>query len=151
MTGIMPALRFQARLSLGRENGLDDMVQTTQADKSVVLVVEDETLIRLDIVDQIESAGFEVLQASNADEAIAILEGNLNIHIVFTDVDMPGSMDGIKLARFVRGRWPPIKIVVTSGHFKVRDEDMPDGGLFFDKPYNPADVIQKLRELAARG
>jgi CheY-like chemotaxis protein len=123
------------------------MVQATKVNKPVVLVVEDETLIRMDIVDQIEAAGFEALQASNADEAIAILERNLNIHIVFTDVDMPGSMDGVKLAQAVRGRWPPIKIVVTSGQFKVRDEDIPAGGLFFDKPYNPTDVIRSLREL----
>jgi CheY-like chemotaxis protein len=118
------------------------------ANKPVVLVVEDETLIRLDIVDQIEAAGFEVLQASNADEAIAILEHDSRISVVFTDVDMPGSMDGIKLAHAVRGRWPPIKIVVASGHFKVRDEDMPDGGIFFDKPYNTSDVVRTLQRLA---
>jgi CheY-like chemotaxis protein len=118
------------------------------AKKPVVLVVEDETLIRLDIVDQIAAAGFEVLEATNADEAIEILETNLNVTIVFTDVDMPGSMDGIKLAQAVRGRWPPIKIVVASGHFKVRDEDMPDGGIFFDKPYNPSEVVRTLLQLA---
>jgi CheY-like chemotaxis protein len=127
------------------------MGQATQANKPVVLVVEDEMLIRMDIVDQIEAAGFEVLEASNADEAIAILERNPNTHIVFTDVDMPGSMDGIKLAQAVQGRWPPIKIVVTSGQFKVRDEDMPAGGLFFNKPYNPSEVIRSLRELIQAG
>jgi CheY-like chemotaxis protein len=114
----------------------------------VVLVVEDETLVRLDIVEQIAAAGFEVLQASNADEAIAILEANSSIRVVFTDVDMPGSMDGIKLAHAVRGRWPPIKIVVASGHFKVRDEDLPDGGVFFNKPYNPSDIVRTLWQLA---
>jgi CheY-like chemotaxis protein len=118
------------------------------AKKPVVLVVEDETLIRLDIVEQLAAAGFEVLQASNADEAIFVLETNLLVHIVFTDVDMPGSMDGIKLAQAVRGRWPPIKIVVASGHFKVRDEDLPAGGIFFDKPYNPSEVVRALRQLA---
>lgn len=117
-------------------------------DKPVVLVVEDEILIRLDIVEQIAAAGFEVLEANNADEAIAILERDSRIRVVFTDVDMPGSMDGIKLAHAVRGRWPPIKIVVASGHFKVRDDDMPDGGIFFDKPYNASDIVRTLRQLA---
>jgi len=121
------------------------------ATKPVVLVVEDETLIRMDIVDQIAAAGFEVLQAGNADEAIEILESNLNVTIVFTDVDMPGSMDGIKLAQAVRGRWPPIKIIVTSGQFKVRDEDLPAGGVFFGKPYNPTDVVRTLWQLAQAG
>jgi CheY-like chemotaxis protein len=124
------------------------MAQATHPIKPVILVVEDETLIRMDIVEQIEAAGFEVLQATNADEAITILETDLRITIVFTDVDMPGSMDGIRLAQAVRGRWPPIKIIVTSGHFKVRDEDLPEGGMFFGKPYNPADVISSLRKLA---
>jgi CheY-like chemotaxis protein len=120
----------------------------TPAEKPVVLVVEDETLIRMDIVEQISAADFEVLEASNADEAIAILERDPRIRVVFTDVDMPGSMDGIKLAHAVKGRWPPIKIVVASGHFKVRDEDMPDGGIFFDKPYNATDVVRTLRQLS---
>jgi CheY-like chemotaxis protein len=118
------------------------------ANKPVVLVVEDEILIRLDIVERIAAAGFEVLEASNADEAINFLETDTRISIVFTDVDMPGSMDGIRLAHAVRGRWPPIKIVVASGHFKVRDEDLPDGGIFFDKPYNPMDVVRTLQQLA---
>jgi two-component system, response regulator PdtaR len=124
------------------------MAQATPPIKPVILVVEDETLIRMDIVEQIEDAGFEVLQATNADEAITILETDLRVTIVFTDVDMPGSMDGIRLAQAVRGRWPPIKIIVTSGHFKVRDEDLPEGGMFFGKPYNAADVIRSLRKLA---
>ncbi|KIZ36461.1 MULTISPECIES: response regulator [Rhodopseudomonas] len=115
--------------------------------KPVVLVVEDETLIRMDIVDQIAMAGFEVLQAGDADEAIAILETNANVRLIFTDVDMPGSMDGMKLAHAVRGRWPPIKVVVTSGHYKVRDEDLPSGGVFFGKPYVAADVVRTMRRL----
>jgi CheY-like chemotaxis protein len=72
----------------------------------VILIVEDEFLLRLDSAETIESAGFEVIQAANADEAIAILETRPDIHVVFTDIQMPGSMDGLKLARFVRDRWP---------------------------------------------
>jgi two-component system, response regulator PdtaR len=81
----------------------------------VVLIVEDEFLLRLDSAETIESAGFEVIQAANADEAIAILKARPDIHVVFTDIQMSGSMDGLKLARFVRDRWPPIKIEATSG------------------------------------
>ena len=81
----------------------------------MILIVEDEFLLRMDSAEVIENAGFEVIQAGNADEAIAILEARPDIHIVFTDIQMPGSMDGLKLARFVRDRWPPIKIVATSG------------------------------------
>jgi CheY-like chemotaxis protein len=81
----------------------------------VILIVEDEFLLRMDSAEVIENAGFEVIQAANADEAIAILTARPNIHVVFTDIQMPGSMDGLKLAEFVRKRWPPIKIVATSG------------------------------------
>ncbi|WP_342778220.1 response regulator [Mesorhizobium norvegicum] len=80
-----------------------------------VLVVEDEPLIRMDIVDFLLGEGFEVLEAANADEAIDLLEANAQIQIMFTDIDMPGSMDGIKLAAAVRDRWPPVRIVATSG------------------------------------
>src|ERR1700758_5804596 len=77
-----------------------------------------------------EEAGFEVVQAGNADEAIAILGMRSDIGVVFTDIQMPGSMDGLKLARFVRDRWPPIKIVATSGHVTVDEDDLPDGSVF---------------------
>ena len=86
----------------------------------VILIVEDEFLLRMDSAEVIENAGFEVIQAANADEAIAILTARPDIHVVFTDIQMPGSMDGLKLARFVRNRWPPIKIVATSGLVRGR-------------------------------
>ena len=85
-----------------------------------ILIVEDEFLLRLDSAEVIAKAGFEVVQAANADEAIAILTARSNIHVVFTDIQMPGSMDGLKLARFVRHHWPPIKIVATSGLVRRR-------------------------------
>ena len=78
----------------------------SDAGRPVVLIVEDELLIRMHAVDMIESAGFDVVEAENADEAIAILERRADITVVFTDVNMPGSMDGLKLAAAVRGRWP---------------------------------------------
>jgi two-component system, response regulator PdtaR len=117
------------------------------AGRPTVLVVEDDVLLRMDAVDIIRNAGFEAVEAANADEAIAILEARPNIHVVFTDIQMPGSMDGLKLAKFVKDRWPPIKIVATSGLVKVSREDLPAGGRFLAKPYTPAEVIRTLHEL----
>jgi CheY-like chemotaxis protein len=113
----------------------------------VILIVEDEFLLRTDSAEMIENAGFEVVQAGNADEAIAILQVRPAIHVVFTDIQMPGTMDGLKLARFVRDRWPPIKIVATSGLVKVGAEDLPVGSVFLPKPYRGAQVVAALREM----
>jgi CheY-like chemotaxis protein len=109
----------------------------------VVLIVEDEFLLRMDAADIIAAAGFEVVEAENADQAIEILEARRDITVVFTDIQMPGSMDGLKLARAVRGRWPPIK---TSGRVHV-ERDLPEGGRFLLKPYSPLEVTGVLREL----
>jgi len=117
--------------------------------RAVVLIVEDELLIRLNAVEMIEEAGFEVVEAANADEAIAILERRLDITVVFTDIQMPGSMDGLKLAAAVRHRWPPIMIVATSGRVKLGPGDLPEGGRFLPKPYSPAEITKTLRELIA--
>src|SRR6266404_4608536 len=115
--------------------------------RPMVLIVEDEFLVRMDAVDMIAAAGFEVVEAADADEAIGILEARRDITVVFTDIQMPGSMDGLKLARAVRGRWPPIKIVATSGHVGVEETDLPQGGRFLAKPYSPVQVTGVLREL----
>ena len=115
--------------------------------KIVVLVVEDEPLVRMAIVDHLEDEGFLVLQASNADEAVAILVTNLTVRIMFTDIDMPGGMDGLKLAAAVRDRWPPIKIVVTSGHRQVNVQDLPVEAQFFSKPYNPDTIVSAFRDM----
>lgn len=121
------------------------MGQVPRADRVVVLVVEDEPLLRLHAVDVIEEAGFEVVEAANADEAIVMLSARLDIRIVFTDIQMPGSMDGVKLAATVRDRWPPIDIVLTSGFVKLAAADIPDRGYFFSKPYNDSELIRTLR------
>ena len=114
-----------------------------------VLIVEDEPLIRMGTVYLIEDAGFEVYEAGSADAAIVLLELHKEIRLIVTDVDMPGSMDGLKLAHYVRGRWPPVKIIVTSGHVKVTEESLPSGALFIPKPYDPAEITHKIRELVA--
>jgi len=114
------------------------------------LVVEDEPLMLIDAVDLVTEAGFEAIGAKNADEAIRILESRDDIRIVFTDVNMPGSMDGIKLAHAVRHRWPPIEIIVTSGLTLANVQELlPERGVFFPKPYTPAQVASALHRLAA--
>ena len=109
-----------------------------------VLVVEDEFFSRLHAVNLVEDAGYKAVEASNADEAIAILEARKDIRIVFTDVDMPGTMDGLKLAHAIRTRWPPIELIVTSGHFNLSDADMPERGRFFSKPYRDQDIVSAI-------
>lgn len=113
-----------------------------------VLVVEDEPFLLMDAVDQIEDAGFRTYAARNADEAIILLERHRDIRVLFTDIDMPGSMDGLALAHAVRDRWPPVSIIVTSGHVRVRSEDLPQDGLFFPKPYPAKEVIDALQHFA---
>ena len=114
-----------------------------------VLVVEDETFIRMDVVDMLRAAGFDILEAANADEAIRLLECNSDVRLIFTDIDMPGSMNGLKLSAAVRDRWPPVKIIATSGHFKVQAGDLPVDARFIAKPYQPAEIISAVRELTS--
>jgi CheY-like chemotaxis protein len=121
----------------------------SDAKRPIILIVEDEILIRMDASDMIQEAGFEVVEAGSADEAIAILEGRPDITIVFTDIQMPGSMDGLKLAAAIRGRWPPIKIVATSGLLKILAVDLPRGSRFLSKPYSPAQIVDALRQVTA--
>src|ERR1700721_156529 len=102
--------------------------------RPVILIVDDETLIRLAAVQIAEDEGFDVVEAANADEAIEILEGRDDIRVIFTDIHMPGSMDGLKLARAVRDRWPPIKIIVTSGGETPKKPHSPRGAGFFPSP-----------------
>jgi CheY-like chemotaxis protein len=119
----------------------------TEQKRPVVLIVEDDFLLRMDAADMIKAAGFEVIEAGNADQALEVLEARPDITVVFTDIQMPGSMDGLKLARAVRGRWPPIKIIATSGRLHVDEVDLPEGGRFLPKPYSHAQVTRVLREL----
>ena len=122
-------------------------MQPSASKRPVVLIVEDEFLVRMGTRDAVETAGFDVLEAGDADEAIAILAARNDIHLVFTDVHMPGSMDGLKLAHFVRDRWPPVKIVATSGQARITDSDLPEGGRFLPKPYSAAQITATLHEL----
>jgi CheY-like chemotaxis protein len=114
-----------------------------------VLVVEDDFFNRWHAVNLVEDAGFTAIEASNADEAIAILERRKDIRIVFTDIDMPGSMDGLRLAHAIRKRWPPIELIVTSGYFNPHDADLPERARFFPKPYSDQEVVSTLQHFAA--
>ena len=115
----------------------------------VVLVVEDDWLLRLIAVDVVEDAGFVAVEAANADEAILVLESRADLAVIFTDIDMPGTMDGLKLAHAVRYRWPPIKIIIVSGKTHLSDADLPSDTQFFSKPYSVPSMISKLRSLVA--
>lgn len=110
----------------------------------VVLIVEDEPLLRLSAAAMIEEAGFDTLEAGSADEAIALLEADSRIGIVFADVDLPGSMDGLRLAAAIRDRWPPVELVLTSGHVQVSDVDLPERGLFLAKPYSAQQLVHAV-------
>jgi CheY-like chemotaxis protein len=125
------------------------MTSTDRTKRSVVLVIEEEPLIRLYALGTIGDAGFDVLEAANADEAIEILESRDDIRAIFTDINMPGSMDGLKLAHAVRRKWPPIQIIFVSAYGPPHKKHMPPGSCFFMKPYNPAHIIETLRDLIA--
>lgn len=114
-----------------------------------VLVVEDEALILMDIVEQLEAEGFKVYEASNGARAMRLLDLHPDISLLFTDIDMPGSMDGLKLAAAVRNGWPPIKIIVTSGARMIEASDMPGGSMFFSKPYQHASVMAAMLEMTS--
>lgn len=112
-----------------------------------VLVVEDEPLTRMDISERLQELGFKVLEAENAAGAIKVLEDDVNIQVIFTDVDMPGSMNGLMLAAAVRNRWPPIKIIVTSGKREIELEDLPTGSRFMGKPYQAGKLAAMMQEM----
>lgn len=118
------------------------------ASKAVVLIVEDEPLLRMSGAAMVEDAGFEPVEASNADEAILILESRDDVRLILTDIDMPnGSLNGLKLAAAVRRRWPPIEIIVVSGHQVPADKELPEGSTFYAKPYPEHVVIAKMQSL----
>jgi len=121
----------------------------TGTDKIQVLVVEDEPLVRMSIALHLENAGYIVFEAGNADDAVDILVANTAITIMFTDIDMPGGMNGLKLAAAVRDRWPPIKIIVTSGHHVPNLDQLPAEVRFIPKPYNPDRIVSTFQQMSA--
>jgi two-component sensor histidine kinase/CheY-like chemotaxis protein len=115
-----------------------------------VLVVEDEMMLRMRAVDIVEDAGFTPLEAVNADDALTILEARSDIELLFTDIQMPGSMDGLKLAYAVRERWPSIKIILVSGQLTLSDADKPADSRFFGKPLDVKHMIAEMQDMMSK-
>lgn len=112
----------------------------------VIMVVEDELLIRLNAVCLLEEAGFSVIDAATGDRAMEALSGRDDVAGVFTDVEMPGTIDGLGLATAIRARWPWIKLALTSGRTFVAQSDMPAGAVFVPKPYQSSDIVEIFRD-----
>jgi len=117
--------------------------------KITILVVEDETLVRMLGTDMLETAGFIVREAGDADEAIAILSAEDDIALLFSDIDMPGSMDGVGLAKLVHIRWPAIRLLLTSGRQSLSPEQLPEAGQFMRKPWTESALIGNVNSLLA--
>jgi two-component sensor histidine kinase/CheY-like chemotaxis protein len=116
-----------------------------------VLIVEDEMMLRMRAVDIVEDAGFTPIEAVNADDALAILESRSDIELLFTDIQMPGSIDGLKLAHAVRERWPLIKIMIVSGQLKLTDADKPVDSRFFGKPLDVKHMVAQMQDMMGKG
>ena len=116
-----------------------------------ILVVEDEMMLRMRAVDMVEDAGFAAVEAINADDALAILQSRSDIELLFTDIQMPGSMDGLKLAFAVHERWPAIKIILVSGQLKLTDKDKPVDSRFFGKPLGEKQMIAEMQDMMGKG
>ncbi len=114
---------------------------SSSRDKTNVLVVEDEMVLRMRAVDIVEDAGFTAVEATNADQAISVLEARSDISLLFSDIQMPGSMDGLKLAHAVHERWPQIKIILVSGQITPSSDEKPENSRFFGKPIDSKEMI----------
>jgi len=115
--------------------------------RPVILTVEDEVLISEYLGDLLRDDGYCVIATQNADDAIAVLEGRNDIRVIITDINMPGSMDGLKLAAAVRHRWPPIKIIVATGRAPPQQNELPPECVFLSKPYVSRTLLEKVHEL----
>jgi CheY-like chemotaxis protein len=123
------------------------MAQYRPPHRATILVVENEAIIRVELAAQLTDMGLRVLVACDADQAIALLDSNRDVSVLLTDVTMPGSMDGLRLAHHVRNRWPPIKILATSGRVGTGVGDLPAGSTFLAKPYSPQTLKQAITPL----
>ena len=117
--------------------------------KTIVLIVEDEPLIRMSVADYVSDTGFATLEAGSGDDALAILSERNDIDVVFTDVNMPGKIDGVALSHLIRERWPRIGVIITSGMVRPRSIDLSPGAVFFTKPYDFKNLVDSIRSFAA--
>ena len=121
------------------------MAGSPNKSRPVALIVEDDPLLRMLAVEVVEEAGFVALEANDADEAVTLLQTRPDISLLFTDIDMPGSMDGLNLAHAVRDRWPPVKILIVSGKVRMQPSELPSNSCFVGKPYQTAAMVAELR------
>lgn len=122
-----------------------DRPRTDDIEQPIALVVDDEPLIRMDTGDILCDAGFHVVEARTADEAFAFLERHPSLRLVFTDVQMPGDLDGFQLARLVAERWPHVSVIVASGAVRPGPGDLPDQAEFINKPFTPQLVLETVQ------
>ena len=125
------------------------MEETKKRPSPLVLVVEDEPYVRMASASMLQDAGFEVIEACNADEALRLLAANPRVGVVFTDVEMPGTIDGLGLARRIHHDWPGIGVVVTSGRYG-NTSPVSDADVFMQKPYRSAVLITGIQESMRR-
>lgn len=126
------------------------MLMNPETKTPVVLVAEDEALIRQLSVYELEDAGYRVIEAADAGQAIAILETGVPVDVLFTDVNMPGGIDGIHLVHLVHSRWPGVGLIVTSGRADIPEEELPEEGHFIRKPYRLCEMSEMVGRLALR-
>ena len=124
-----------------------ELVLSTETRTPAVLVVDDEPIIRMYATVLVEDAGYVALEAGAAEEALAILNTRDDIRVLFTDVEIPGSLNGLEFVEVVRETWPPIALIVTSGHVQVDPQKLPDRARFFRKPYSEGEIVKALKAL----
>jgi two-component system, response regulator PdtaR len=120
------------------------MADSKTLGRAAILVVEDEALVRFCAADALEEKGFEVVEAANAENALKVLASRPDVKLLFTDIQLPGPLDGMDLARAVREKWPHIGVVITSGHIQPQRSDMPDGSSFIAKPCDPSELAAQF-------
>ena len=123
------------------------MIQVPPLGRAVVLVVEDEPLVRMMVTELFEDEGFEVLEAATADQALGIFGERPDVRLLFTDVEMPGTLDGYALARWAHVNRPAVKTLIVSGRAMPRAGDIPEGAAFLGKPYDHGDVIRRVQTM----
>lgn len=123
------------------------MGQSKPPARPIILVVEDEPLQRLMAVDLVEDAGFDVVDVASAAEAVRVLESRPDIRVVFTDIDMPGGLNGMQFAATIRDRWPPIELIIVSGKRTPGAEELPARGVFFAKPYKKEEITAIMQRM----
>jgi CheY-like chemotaxis protein len=127
------------------------MAQFARLSPATILIVESEVLVRMELADRLGDTGLVVLTAGDADAAIVLLHSHPEIELMLTDIRMAGDMDGLRLAHHVRNRWPPLKIIVTSGMSGIGTADLPHGAVFLRKPFSPASLSLTLAQMTGDG